>query len=153
MSLSHWVCEGIGIEQSDLTPLLDGDKLLKFLREVYEDNEITEEVLGEKFSDGTNDEKVEILFDDYVASEDYQLPELLMKKDDKNVLCWGSDNEERYFLLYAPRYPWQESGGFKSQEEVVQYICDLVRPYCRDDVAEKEILGIIDPDVYVYGCG
>jgi len=89
----------------------------------------------------------------FIEVLDGHLPELLQKKDDKQVLSWGTDGEGQYFLLYAPRYPWDNSGGFKSQQEVDQYICDLVRPYCRNDVSEKDILAIIDPDIYEVGCG
>lgn len=153
MSNSHWICEGIGFEQSVLEPLLDGDKLLKLLREEYSCEEITDEDFGDDYTCSTNEEKVGILMDCFVVNEDYQLPELLTKKDEKNVLSWGSDSEGKYFLLYAPRYPWDESGGFKSQEEVIQYICDLVRPYCRDDVSDADIRAIVDPDIYAYGCG
>jgi len=153
MSMAHWVCAGIGFEQSVLEPLLDGDKLLKLLREEYSCEEITDEDLGEDYTCSNNEDRVGILMDCFVVNEDYQLPELLTKKDGKNVLSYGSNNEGRYFLLYSPRYPWDESGGFQSLKEVTQYICDLVRPYCRDDVSEETILAIIDPEIYEYGCG
>jgi len=150
--MDHWICEGIGFEQSALIPLLDSEKLLQLLKEKGS-SEITDEALGADYTSGTNQEKVDILMDSFVVDEDYQLPELLLKKDGKNVLCWATAEDDRYFLLYSPRYPWDKSGGFKSLQEVMQYICGLVRPYCRDDVMEDEILGIIDPDVYEHGCG
>jgi hypothetical protein len=148
--MSYWVCQGIGFEQSDLLPLLDGDKLKTLFADVT-GGEWEDEY---KFSTLTNEMKVEAIIKRCDGAYfDYGLTELLQRKDTKGVLSCGSDSDDRYYLLYHPRYPWDESGGFASQEEVVKYIYDLLRPFCRDDVLEKDLLEAIDVDVYANGCG
>ena len=150
MSVSHWVCQGIGVEQGDLMLLLDGDKLKSIACDVTDDE------LEDKhcFSKLTNDEKVGVLYDVYIEENyDWQLMGAFQEKDTKNVLICCCDGSDKYFLLYPPRYPWEESGGFTSQDEVVKYIYNLLRPYCRDDVTEDELLKIIDVDIYEHGCG
>ena len=151
MSMCYWVCEGIGFEQSDLIPLLDGDKV-KTLFAVFVTDEVWEEEYN--FSSRTNDKKVEAIMEMIDCSDfDNKLPELFQQKDDKGVLSCQNDNDGQYFLLYSPRYPWNESGGFTSQEEVVRYFYDLLRPFCKDDVSEKDLLAVIDVDIHAHGCG
>jgi len=120
MSLSYWTIMGIGINQTDLIKYLDGDKLAVLVKEdpefIVEDNELEKDY---EFSTLSNKAKVKVLMDYYVCEYDWQLPELLQKKDEKNVLSCGDNNEGKYFLLYHPRYPWEEDGGFKSQNDVV----------------------------------
>jgi len=148
--MCHWVCEGIGVEQGDIIPLLDGDKLIILLREAMEND--WEDIEG--FDELSNKMKVEALIECiYEMDLNNKLSELLQLKDSKGVLTSGTDNDGQYFLLYAPRYPWDENGGFKSQEEVVRYFCDLLRPFCRDEITEEELTAIIDVDIYAYGCG
>jgi hypothetical protein len=152
MSQTPWAFIGIGYEQTGLISLMDGDKLANLVKEMakepLEENELEE---GYAFSTLPNDKKVDVLMQYFIEDVyDWQLPELLMKKADKQVFSYG-ENDGNYFLLYHPRYPWEESGGFKSQEEVVKYICDLVRPYCRDDVSENELFEIINPDIFEVG--
>ena len=151
MSMCYWVCEGIGFEQSDLIPLLDGDKVKTLFADF-----VTDEVWEEEynFSSRTNDKKVDAIMEMIDCSDfDNKLSELFQQKDDKGVLSCQNDNDGQYFLLYSPRYPWNESGGFISQEEVIKYFYDLLRPFCRDDVSEKDLLAVIDVDIYAHGCG
>jgi hypothetical protein len=149
MAMCYWVCEGIGVEQSELLPLLDGDKLKGLFVGFSEDE--WENDYG--FSALSNEKKVEAIMD-FVNGSDFdgKLPELLKQRDSKGVLSCGNDNDGLYFLLYHPRYPWDESGGFTSKDEVIRYIYELIKPYCKDDISEIKLLGIID-DVYAPGCG
>ena len=89
--------------------------------------------------------------ENYIEEYDRGLPELLESKDELHVLSSCDNNAGSCYLLYHPRYPWDKSGGFKSREEVVKYMSDLVRSYCRDDVDEQEIINIIDYDVLEVG--
>jgi hypothetical protein len=154
MSMSYWVCQGIGFEQTSLISTLDVDKLLSLVKEelgnIVDENELEEDYL---FSTLSNEKKIDVLMKYYIKEQDWQLPELLQKKDAKNVLICASNNEGSYYLLYPPKYPWEESGGFTSQEEVVKYIFDLIKAYCLDDVPDHEIFAAIDVDVYEVGCG
>jgi len=154
MAMCYWICEGIGFEQGNLLPLLDGDKLKALFNEVTEENW---EAAWEKdygFSALSNAKKIEAVMD-FIDGSDFneKLPELLQHKDSKGVLGCANDNDGLHFLLYSPRYPWDESGGFTSQDEVVKYFYDLLRPFCRDDVTEKELLAVIDVDIFAHGCG
>jgi len=154
MSMVQWVCEGIGFEQRALLPFLDGKKLADLLNEdpdfAPEDGELEKEFA---FSSLDNKAQVDVLMDYYIHNVDEQLPELLLAKDEKTALVCANDNEGQYFLLYPPGYPWSHSGDFKSQEEVVRYIGELVLPYCLDGVTLSEIMGAVDPDVFVVGAG
>jgi len=148
MGMCYWVCEGIGFEQRALLPLLDGDRLKALFNEVTED----EWENDYEFSALSNDKKVVAVMEFIDGSDfDGKLPELFQHKDSKGVLCCANDNDGQYFLLYSPRYPWVESGGFTSQDEVVKYFYDLLRPFCRDDVTEKELLAVIDVDIFAHG--
>ena len=153
MSVSHWVCEGIGIEQSELLHLLDGNKLIVLLKEAVEAAENAWEGI-EGFDELSNEMKMEAVIE-YIDEMDMdnKIPELLKLRDSKEVLITGTDNDGQYFLLYPPRYPWDENGGFKSQEEVVQYFYDLLRPFCREEITKEELRAVIDVDIYAHGCG
>jgi len=154
MGMCYWVCEGIGVEQGDLLHIMDGDKLKELFNEVTKDEWKDEWENDYKFSTLSNDKKVEAVMD-FIDSSDFneKLPELLQHKDVKGVLSTGNDNDGQYFLLYSPRYPWDESGGFTSQDEVVKYFYALLCPFCRNDVTEEELLAVIDADIFVHGCG
>ena len=154
MGVCYWVCEGIGFEQKNLLPLLDGDKLKALFNEVTEDDWEDEWESDYGFSALSNDKKVEAVME-FIDSSDFneKLPELLQHRDNKGVLSSANDNDGQYFLLYSPRYPWDESGGFTSQDEVVKYIYDLLHLFCRNDVTEKELLAVIDVDIFAHGCG
>ena len=154
MGMCYWVCEGIGFEQSNILPFMDGDKLKALFNEVTEDKWKAEWENDYGFNALSNDEKVESVMN-FIDSSDFdeKLPELLQHKDDKGVLSYANDNDGQYFLLYAPRYPWNESGGFTSQDEVIKYFYDLLRPFCRHDVTEEELLAVIDVDIFAHGCG
>ena len=158
MAMCYWICEGIGFEQGNLLPLLDGNKLKVLFNEVTE-NDWEKEWEKEWENDYgvstlPHDKTVEAVMA-FIDGSDFnnKLPELLQYKDEKGVLNCANDNDGQYFLLYSPRYPWNESGGFTSQYEVVKYLYDLLRPFCRDDVTKKELLAIIDVDIYAHGCG
>jgi len=151
MPQAYWVCQGIGLEQKVFMPLLDGDKLAKA---VFANAEIALGKLEEhSFSSLSNDAKVELLMDEYIDMETFRLPELLQKEDHENLLEACCDGDGQYFLLYPPRYPWEKTGEFINQTAAIEYICDVVMPFCRDDVARQQIIDIIDADIYEVGCG
>jgi len=133
---------------------MDGDKLKELLNEVTEDEWHDDWENDYGFNALPNDKKVEAVMK-FIDGSDFneKLPELLQHKDDKGVLSCVNDNDGQYFLLYSPRYPWDESGGFTSQDEVVKYFYALLRPFCRNDVAEEELLAVIDVDIFAHGCG
>jgi hypothetical protein len=148
------MCDGIGFEQSVLTPYLHGPTLAEALEEHFPEV-IPLDELEEKhrFSTLSNEKQVDLILDEYVTELDEKLPGLLIQMDHKQVLCWATNGDGEYYLLYPPRYPWQESGGFKSQADVIEYIRCIAQLFCRDDVTEEEVRALIDPDVYEVGCG
>ena len=156
MSMCYWMCEGIGIEQGVLLPFVDGMKLAKAIVDNNDfDADVTMDEIEEdyEFSRQDNQTQVELLMKDYLSDENDALPALLLSADEKNALVSCNDNDGQYFLLYPPRYPWINSDGFTSMEEVVEYLCDVLLKFCRDDVTREEIRAIIDTDVHAVGCG
>ena len=153
MSQTYWTIKGIGIEQQDLVPLLDGDKLAKLMEKEAEYAFPIDDIEKEdSFSSLNNQEKVELLMDNYVCSEHEQLPSLLYAADTTDFLITANNGDDRYFLLYTPKHPWHSTDMFSAEEDVIKYITDLVIQYCRDDVSREAIEAIIDTDIDEVGC-
>jgi len=154
MSVEYWVCQGIGFEQNAIVPFLDAEKLEKLIEEKAENSYVDEEFKAENDYDHLdNGARITLLIDDIVCNENYQLAGLLAAANEEQVLRAETDDNGRYFLLYPPRYPWGNTGEFASQEYLVEYIAEQVKPFCRDNITLQEIINIIDTDVYEVGCG
>jgi hypothetical protein len=149
------MCHGIGIEQNDIVPFLDSIGLARRITDDLENGTSFQELEREhSFSTLSNDEQFDLLSEKFFSPEDgYTLVSLLKAAEEMDALIICNNNHGKYFLLYTPRYPWQDSGGFTSQEEVVGYICDLLMSFCRDDVERQEIINIIDADIHELGSG
>ena len=154
MSQTYWMIKGLGFEQQDLVPYLDGDKLVKLMEKEAEYAFSIEDVEQEdSFSSLNNNEKVELLMENYICNEHEQLPSLLYSADTNDVLITANNGDDRYFLLYTPKYPWHCTDILSAEDDVIKYITDLVIQYCRDDVSREDIESIIDTDIDEVGCG
>jgi len=154
MSICEWACQGIGFEQNSIIPYLDADKLEKLINEKGEDCSVDDDFKAENsYNNLDNNAKVKLLFEEIICCEDYQLALLLAAANEEQVLVAETDGQGQCFLLYPPRYPWNNTGEFSSQEELVVYIAEQVQPFCKEGVTMKDIVGIIDVDIYVMGWG
>ena len=152
MPVEYWICEGIGIEEQELVPFLDPIKLAQYMQD-EKDYEFEDELLDEDsdFRKMSPLEQIKELID--YCDEASSITEILAEANKKRVLVSANDNCGKYFLLYPPSYPWQNTGDFSGLEEVKEYICDFVLPFCRDDVKRQQIYDIIDEDIYEFGVG
>jgi len=154
MSLAYWVCQGIGFEQSAVIPLLDAAKLEKLINEKAENLIVNDAFKTDyDFEQKDNDAKVKLLLEEIVCDEDLELAGLLATANEEEVLIAITDGDGSYFLLYPPRYPWEYTGDFLSQETLIEYIAFHVLAFCRDDVSMQDVIAIIDPEIHEVGCG
>ena len=154
MSLEYWACEGIGFEQKAIAPFLDAGKLEELIRSSEEIEPVDNEFkIEHNFESINNEEKVRLLLDEFAYQDNYQLAGLLAMQNEERVLICTTDGEGAYYLIYPPRYPWENTGEFRSQEELVEYIVEFVMQFCRRDVSVQEITDIVDVDIYEVGCG
>ena len=154
MSQMYWLCQGIGFEQGAVTPYLDAEKLENLIKERAEESKVTGEFKrAYEYDQKDNADQVQLLMDQIVCNETYQLAGLLASENEESVFIGVTDGDGQYFLLFPPRYPWENTGEFLSQEVLAEYITDFVLQFCRDDVSRQDIIGIIDADIYEVGCG
>jgi len=154
MSQQYWVCQGIGFDQSAIVPFLDADKLVKLINDHAETAHVGEDFLAKKKYRKTDHiSKVLMILDEFIGMEHFELAGLLASANEEGVLIAATNGERRYFLLYPPRYPWENTGEFANQKYLVEYIAEQVLPFCRDDVSRQNIIGIIDTEIHEIGCG
>ena len=139
MSVSYWMCEGVGIRVGRLFPHLNNDKCIALIKEKY----------GEEFVEDEN----EFDIDDYLYGELFQnLGDMLCHCDDTNTLSYGDNGDGEYYFYYTPSYPWDRRDNEPtSLEDVHERIKDAVQRIC--DLTREEIEALIDDDIYEYGCG
>ncbi len=140
MSLSYWMCEGMGVRASDLTPHLNKLKCIAVIKEQLGDDEVVPE---EKDFD----------IDDYLFGQLFEnLADMLCHCDDTDTLTWGDNGDGEYFFYYVPSYPWdRRENEPQSIDEVHKRIKDAIQCIC--DLTREEIEKLIDNDIYEYGCG
>lgn len=138
MSMSYWMCEGIGIRTNDLYPFLNAEKCIKVIKEQLPDEEIDEEAFD---------------IDEYFYGEPFQnLGELLCHVDDTDTLTYGDNGNGEYYFYYIRSYPWErKENESQSIEEVYERIIAAVTRLC--DILPDEIRVLVDEDIYDYGCG
>lgn len=138
MSMSYWMCEGIGIRTNDLYPFLNAEKCIKVIKEQLPDEEIDEETFD---------------IDEYFYGEPFQnLGELLCLVDDTDTLTYGDNGDGEYYFYYIRSYPWERKDNEpQSIEEVYERIIAAVIRLC--DISSDAIRALVDEDIYDYGCG
>lgn len=138
MSMSYWMCEGIGIHTNDLYPFLNYGKCIKAIKEQLPDEEIDEETFD---------------IDEYFYGEPFQnLGDLLCHVDDTNTLTYGDNGDGEYYFYYTRSYPWERKDNEpQSIEEVYERIIAAVIRLC--DISSDAIRVLVDEDIYDYGCG
>lgn len=138
MSMSYWMCEGIGIRTNDLYPFLNAEKCIKVIKEQLPDEKIDEETFD---------------IDEYFYGEPFQnLGDLLCHVDDTNTLTYGDNGYGEHYLYYTRSYPWERRNNEpQSIEEVYERIIAAVIRIC--DISPDDIRVLVDEDIYDYGCG
>lgn len=138
MSMSYWMCEGIGIRTNDLYPFLNAEKCIKVIKEQLPDKEIDKETFD---------------IDEYFYGEPFQnLGELLCHVDDTDTLTYGDNGNGEYYFYYIRSYPWERKDNEpQSIEEVYERIIAAVIRLC--DISSDAIRALVDEDIYDYGCG
>lgn len=138
MSMSNWVCEGIGINADDVIGSINVKQCIKFLKEQLPDEEIEEE---------------DFEITNFLYGEPFDnFGDLLCHCDDTNTMTYGDNGNGESYFFYRPSYPWQWCDREpKSLGEVHERIIAAVQKIC--DLTSDQIEALIDDDLYVYGCG
>lgn len=93
MSVSYWMCQGVGIRTNELLPFLSTQKCVQFMKTQLPDDDITED----KFN-----------IDDYLYGNPFDnLAEMFTFCDDTDSLTYGDNGEGEYYFYYMPTYPWE----------------------------------------------
>ena len=141
MSMSYWMCAGIGIRVNQLYPHLNKKKCI----------EVLIKQLGEAEMEGIEPYEFEI--DDYMFGEPFaNLGDFLCTVDDTNTLTYGDNGYGEYYFYYTPSYPWERSKNEPvSIQEVHERIIDAVIQVC--NLSRAEIEAMIDDEINDVGCG
>ena len=139
MSMSYWMCEGVGIATNSLKPHLDTLKCIEFIKE-QSNNEF---IPDEKDFD----------IEDYFYGQLFEnLADMLCHCDDTDTLTWGDNGEGEYYFYYTPSYPWnRQENESTSIAEVHERIKDSVQRLC--NLTREQIEKFINDYIYEYGCG
>lgn len=147
MSTSYWVVEGIGIGGSKVAEHLNKRKVINELIKLFPDDKELLEWRNKRIL--TDFEP-----DDYTAYGNCGFncfSDFLTHLDDTDTLTFGDVGDEDY-LYYPPSMPWHRlENEPQSAEEVYSRIVSVVMKIT--DLTEKEILEMINPDIYEVGCG
>ena len=91
MSMSYWICEGVGIRANQLRPFLNPQKCIQLLKEQLPSEEISE--------DGFD-------IDDYLYGEPFEnLADVFTFCDDTDSLTYGDNGNGESYFYYPPSYP------------------------------------------------
>lgn len=139
MSMSYWMCEGVGIATNALKPHLDTLKCIELIKE-QSNNEL---IPDEKDFD----------IEDYFFGQLFEnLADMLCHCDSTGTLTWGDNGDGEYYFYYTPSYPWdRRENEPNSIVEVHERIKDAVQCLC--SLTREQIEEFIDDDIYEYGCG
>lgn len=137
MSMTYWMCEGIGIDTDSIRKYLDKKKCIKFLRKQLPGEEINEEQFD---------------LEDYLCASPFDsLGELLCCCDDTSTLTYVGNGDGTYYFYYTPSYPWdRKENEPQSVKEVHKRIIAAVKKICT--VSTNELEKIINDEIYDYGC-
>lgn len=141
MSTCYWMCEGIGIPTSKLSPFLNKEKCIKFVKEQLPAEDV-EDISEDEFE-----------IEDYLYGEPFDnLAEIFTYFDDTNTLTYGDNGNGEYYFYYTPSYPWDRKDNEPTSiEEVHKRIIDSVLCLC--DMTAEQVETLIDDDIYDVGCG
>lgn len=146
MSSSNWMCEGIGVTIGEIYSFLDADRLRDFMQE---NNLFLPGKNGfdpSEYQDMDNEERLEYL--ESCANDNLEC--ILKAAEAKNLLVDANNGDGERYLLYAPRYPWNHPEDLKTEDEVKQYILDLLMRFTLADISGETIFNLID---YIYEPG
>lgn len=138
MSMSYWICEGVGIRANQLRPFLNPQKCIQLLKEQLPGEEISE--------DGFD-------IDDYLYGEPFEnLADVFTFCDDTDSLTYGDNGNGESYFYYPPSYPWERTENEPSSiAEVHERVIKAVLRLC--DMTREQVETLIDDDIYDYGCG
>lgn len=95
MSMSYWICEGVGVRVNQLRPFLNPQKCIQLLKEQLPGEEISE--------DGFD-------IDDYLYGEPFEnLADVFTFCDDTDSLTYGDNGDGESYFYYPPSYPWERT--------------------------------------------
>lgn len=138
MSVSYWMCQGVGIRTNELLPFLSTQKCVQFMKTQLPDEDIQED----KFD-----------IDDYLYGEPFDnLAEMFTVCDNTNSLTYDDNGDGEYYFYYMPTYPWERTDNEPTSiEEVHKRIIDAVLCLC--NMTAEQVNALIDDDIYDLGCG
>jgi len=90
----YWLCQGIGFEQGAVTPYLDAEKLENLIKERAEESKVTGEFKrAYEYDQKDNADQVQLLMDQIVCNETYQLAGLLASENEESVFIGVTDGD------------------------------------------------------------
>ena len=138
MSMSYWICQGIGIRTNELIPFLSMQKCIQFIKVQLPDEDIVED---------------EFDLDNYLCGNPFDnLGYIFCHCDDTGSLTYDDNGDGESYFYYPPSYPWRRrSNEPENICEVHKRIIDAVLCLC--DMRREQIDALIDDDIYDVGCG
>lgn len=143
MPLEYWMCHGIGVASDDVTPLVDPQKLVRLLELKCIGTVADDELLKDGSAFLALAEERQIDFLAQYVNEDMGLAGIIALADEEGILSTCCDDEGINYLLYTPRYPWDNQGSFLSRDSLEAYIGSLVHNYCHDGVTIDWVQGFV----------
>ena len=103
MSIQYWSVSGIGLEITHVT----AEKIIEFVKNHSKDEQILDDFSKLSWNE------LEKAYTDYVYNSDYGVRSILseiISKETNLSISYNVDCEDnREYLLYIPKYPWQMS--------------------------------------------
>lgn len=114
MSMTYWGIVGYGICLNDIDKYLNVKKINEKVRAANPKNTFEEDV----FDDNT-----------FYGDPYSNLAEFICETfDEKGILTWDDDGQDRCFLLYTPIYPWRMTEKQpKSLKELNDYLISVLQ--------------------------
>lgn len=133
MSMSYWVCEGIGIREKDILRFVNRPKLM---------SEIGLE------SKGAEDDDIYSI----ISQKGFDsIAEVLYSLDKTNMTAYGNNGAGEYYFYFYPRYPWDVTEDCpKSYDDACSLIANTVIKIC--DMPFDQVTEMIE-ELYEPGCG
>jgi len=130
MSMDYWGITGYGVCLDDIEKYLDREKVNKIIRQMFPDEEFTEDV-----------------FDGFMFCGDpyTNFAEFLCEFDDRKILTYDDDGQGVAYFLYVPPYPWKaKENEPKTRKELEDYMISILRRvYDTDDCDLRNSLDYI----------
>ena len=142
MSIQYWSVSGIGLEITNVTT----EKIIEFVRNHSKDEQILEDFSKLSWNE------LEKAYADYVYNSDYGVRSILseiISKETNLSISYNVDCEDnREYLLYIPKYPWQMSEeDFKLTKEAS--LRNILEPYRKE--LDLNVDNIDYYEVYYFG--